>query len=114
VILVDDLSWADDSSLRFLAYLAERLDDLPVALVVAIRSGVPGTESQLVGHLWDVATAPPIRPAELTANAVEELLTELLPGHDVDASLAGAVVRQTGKPLPRRCRRRRHPRRRGP
>ena len=96
VILVDDLSWTDDSSLRFFAYLAERLDDLPVALVVAIRSGDPGTESQLVGHLWDVATAPPIRPAELTANAVEALLTDLLPEHDVDADLAGAVVHQTG------------------
>ena len=95
-ILVDDLSWADDSSLRFFAYLAERLDDLPLALVVSIRTGDPGAESQLVGHLWDVATAPPIRPAELTAHAVEALLTDLLPGHGVDASLAGAVVRQTG------------------
>ncbi len=95
-ILVDDLSWADDSSLRFFAYLAERLDDLPLALVVSIRTGDPGAESQLVGHLWDVATAPPIRPAELTAHAVEALLTDLLPAHGVDASLAGAVVRQTG------------------
>jgi DNA-binding CsgD family transcriptional regulator/tetratricopeptide (TPR) repeat protein len=96
VILVDDLPWADDSSLRFFAYLAERLDDAPVALVVALRSGDPGSESQLISHLWDVATAPPIRPGELTEHGVEMLLTDVLPGHDVDVSLANAVVRQTG------------------
>ena len=107
VILVDDLSWADDFSLRFLAYLAERLDDLPVALVVAIRSGDPGAESQLVSHLWDVATAPPIRPAELTANAVEELLADALP--DTTSTRVSPVTwcARRGKPLPRRGRRRR-------
>jgi DNA-binding CsgD family transcriptional regulator len=36
-ILVDDGHWADDQSLRFLAYLAARLDRLPIALVIALR-----------------------------------------------------------------------------
>ena len=44
-IIVDDVPWADDLSLRFLAYLAERLEDAPVALVVAIRSGDTGADS---------------------------------------------------------------------
>jgi hypothetical protein len=39
VLLVDDAEWADDPSLRLLAYLAQRIDELPVALVVATRSG---------------------------------------------------------------------------
>src|SRR6202022_717253 len=46
-ILVDDLPWADDFSLRFLAHIAERLDDLGVALVVTIRSGDPGASRRL-------------------------------------------------------------------
>jgi hypothetical protein len=41
-ILIDDLPWADECSLRFLVYLAERLDDLPVALIVTVRAGDPG------------------------------------------------------------------------
>ena len=96
VILVDDIPWADDFSLRFLAYLAERVDDVPVALVVSVRSGDPGAESQLVTHLWDAATSPPIRPADLTADAVEGLLAETLQCHDVEASLAPRVLRETG------------------
>ena len=95
-ILVDDLPWADDFSLRFLAHIAERLDDLGVALVVTIRSGDPGAESALINHLWNAATSPPIRPLELTEDAVRTLLGEALPAYDVDASLTGNVVRETG------------------
>ncbi len=43
-ILIDDLPWADPLSQRFFAYLAERIDDLPIALVVTIRSGDAGAD----------------------------------------------------------------------
>ena len=82
--------------MRFFAYLAERLDDMPVAVVVAVRSGDPGAESQLVSHLWDAATSPLIRPPELTEEAIHALLADALPGHDVDAGLARTVLRETG------------------
>ena len=95
-ILIDDLPWADECSLRFLGYLAERLDDVPVALVVTVRSGDPGAESPLVGHLWELATSPAIRPAALTEDGVEALLRDTLPGHAVSASLAQTVLGQTG------------------
>ena len=46
LMLVDDLQWCDGPSLRFLAYLATRLADLPVALssprAPANRSPTPG------------------------------------------------------------------------
>ena len=42
LIMVDDAHWADPSSLRALDYLARRLDELPVALVVAFRPDEPG------------------------------------------------------------------------
>jgi DNA-binding CsgD family transcriptional regulator len=95
-ILVDDMPWADDLSLRFFAYLAERLDDMPVALVVAVRSGDPGADSQLIGHVLDAATTPPIRPLELTDGAVHALLADVLKDHAVDAGLARTVLRETG------------------
>ena len=52
-ILVDDVLWADDFSLRYLAYLADRIDDIPAAMVVAIRHGDPGADSPLIAHLSD-------------------------------------------------------------
>ena len=39
LVVVDDAQWADRSSLRFLAYLVERLEGLRVTVVVAARSG---------------------------------------------------------------------------
>ena len=95
-ILVDDVPWADDFSLRYLAYIAERLDDAPVALVVAIRSGDPGADSQLVGYLWTAGSVPPIRPAELSESAVGELLVDLLPEHHIDTELVHTVFVDTG------------------
>jgi DNA-binding CsgD family transcriptional regulator len=95
-ILIDDIAWADDLSLRFFAYLDERLDDTPVALVIANRTGDPGAQSHLVTHLLDAATTPPIQPRALSGAAVEAVLAEALPGHEVDAELARSVVRDTG------------------
>ena len=48
LLVVDDAHWADRSSLLFLAYLARRLEDLPVALVLAVRTGEGAP-----GRSWD-------------------------------------------------------------
>ena len=45
LVCVDDLHWADTPSLRFVHYLARRLDGLRVALVAAARPPKPGTET---------------------------------------------------------------------
>src|SRR5687768_12959768 len=37
LISVDDLHWVDSASVKFLLYLARRLTDLPVVLVVSVR-----------------------------------------------------------------------------
>src|SRR5215510_14358513 len=37
LLVVDDGQWADAASLRYLAFLATRLEDLPAALIVATR-----------------------------------------------------------------------------
>ena len=41
LVAVDDAQWADEQSLRFLAHLALRIDELPIALLVAVRTGAP-------------------------------------------------------------------------
>jgi len=63
LITVDDAQWADQPSLRFLNYLARRVADLPIALVVATRPPPEGAQAL----------------AELTVSQyVERLLPEVL------------------------------------
>src|ERR1700738_1611710 len=76
-ILVDDLPWADDFSLRFLAHIAERLDDLGVALVVTIRCGDPSLTGNVVRETGGnpflvVAVADSIRAGESPGSATPE------------------------------------------
>jgi len=69
VLAVDDVHWADEASLRFLGYLARRLDGLPVLLVLAARTGEPGGDRPTVGALLDDPLATVLRPAPLSAAA---------------------------------------------
>ena len=50
VLGVDDLHWADRPSLRYLAYLARRLEGQPVLLAATLRTGEPDTDLALVGR----------------------------------------------------------------
>jgi len=48
LLVVDDVQWADGPSLRFVLYLARRLEGMPVALVVALRTGEPGAHEDVL------------------------------------------------------------------
>ncbi len=51
LLAVDDLHWVDGSSARALVYLARRISQMPIALVVALRPDEPGTPVQLLDEL---------------------------------------------------------------
>ena len=94
-MLVDDAQWADPGSLKFFAYLGERLEDLPIALLTAVRTDDPETHSDLVSALWESSAAPSIRPPELSRLAVGELLATGLECQ-VDDALIDTVHHETG------------------
>jgi DNA-binding CsgD family transcriptional regulator len=73
-LIVDDAHWGDELSLRFLNYLAARLADLPVAVVVGIRTGDPDPSSDLVARLLDEPGSISLRPRELSEAATAVLL----------------------------------------
>jgi DNA-binding CsgD family transcriptional regulator len=55
MLCVDDAQWCDPSSLAWLLYLARRLEDLSIVLVVAVRSGELKTQGGPLAGLADSA-----------------------------------------------------------
>ena len=92
---MDDAHWADESSLRFLAYLARRAESLPVALLVGARPEEdPGAGGPLSELRADPATDV-LEPAPLDAAGVQRVLVERSDGM-VDAAFARACHEATG------------------
>ncbi len=74
VLLIDDAQWADRTSLRFLLHLVGHLDELDLSLVVAVRTGEPGSPDDLLGRLRARPGARLLRPAALSASAVSQFV----------------------------------------
>lgn len=91
-LLVDDAHWADAASLRFLLYLARRLDGLPVLLVVGCRPPTPG--DPLLDSLLGMPRAELLEPAALSPEGGHVLLQSLLP--NMDRELLDACQHATG------------------
>ena len=77
VLIVDDVQWADDPSLRFLLYLVRRLDDLPVAVLLAMRSG---EEGELLPGLLAAPGARLVAPKHLTEAGSARLVAAAFDG----------------------------------
>jgi ATP/maltotriose-dependent transcriptional regulator MalT len=77
LMVVDDLHWADQASLRFLLYLAGRLAGLPVALVLSWRAAEPGAGAgaDRLTRLEQIAAGSVVSLAPLSQRAVRTLLT---------------------------------------
>jgi DNA-binding NarL/FixJ family response regulator len=92
LLVVDDAHWADRSSLLFLAYLARRLEDLSVALVLAVRTGerAPGAELRQLASQSRVLTLPPLSQAAVGKLAADRL------GRAVSPAFASACEEVTG------------------
>ena len=97
VVFIDDAHWADALSLRFLDYLAARLEGLPVALVVAARPAEPA-EREPVGLLAGLRARARwrlVRLGPLGFDAAGALVEERF-GDVPDRGLVAACVRATG------------------
>ena len=94
VLVLDDAQWADRLSLAFMAYLAVRLEDLPVVLALGVRSGVPGTPEDVLAALRDTEGATLLAPAGLSDDAVGRLVRAELPG--AEPEFVSACARVTG------------------
>ena len=74
LLAIDDAHWSDTPSLKFVHYLARRLDELPVMIVLAARSTYPEAPVQLVEAIRGEPVARTLRPGALSEPAARELI----------------------------------------
>ncbi len=93
VLCIDDLQWADPETVRFLGYLAPRLDGLPLAVVASVRS-----QSNVTADMARLLAAPEaitLRPGPLSVEATAVLCEREL-GAAVAPDFATACHGATG------------------
>jgi DNA-binding CsgD family transcriptional regulator/tetratricopeptide (TPR) repeat protein len=93
-MVIDDAHWADASSLRFLAFLLTRLDELPMGLLVATRPREAGTDADLLAAVMTDHSAEVVRIPPLTRGAVAHLVETTL-GADPDPAFVEACLGAT-------------------
>jgi predicted ATPase len=93
-LVVDDAHWADELSLRFVVYLAARLEDLRIAMVAARRPGEGGLEGPLLAQLAAEPAARVVRPGPLSEAATRQFVAARAPG--AEPAFAAACHHATG------------------
>ncbi|HXX49264.1 MAG TPA: AAA family ATPase, partial [Myxococcota bacterium] len=95
LVVVDDLQWADEGSVRWLLYLADRLDRLALAPVLSWRVGEGRVSEHHLARLEQSAGTGVLSPAPLSARAVRELLEDSFHDH-LDERFVDACHAATG------------------
>jgi predicted ATPase len=77
LLVVDDLQWCDAASLRWLAYLVRRIEDLPLLIVMSAHPEEPGAPAALLAEATSGARF--LRPAPLGPASVAVMVRERSP-----------------------------------
>jgi DNA-binding CsgD family transcriptional regulator len=99
VLIVDDLHWVDEPSLRLVGYLARRVADLGVLLAVALRPAEPRAPQAVLHTVLSAPGARLLEPAPLSPAATAAVVEELLPTTPNPAFTAACTEVTGGNPL---------------
>jgi DNA-binding CsgD family transcriptional regulator len=94
-LMVDDAHWADGASLRFLAFLLPRLEELGIVVLLGARPGEAGPSQELLAALTMDPATEVVTLAPLTIEAVSRLVAAGL-GAEPDPAFAAACREATG------------------
>jgi len=97
LIAVDDAHWADAASLRWMAYLAPRLEGLPVALVVALRPVATGLAEPPLAAVREAGTI--VHPRPLSDAAVAGIAHGVLGATATDSLCRSVYAASGGNPF---------------
>lgn len=94
LVVVDDVQWVDEPSLRWLAYVARRLDAAPVSVAVTARTGA-GADRAALDALLAHEPGTRLTPEPLAATEVAAVLEAQL-GRAPDRAFTDACRERTG------------------
>ena len=95
LIAVDDVQWCDDATVRWLLYLARRLEQLPIAVLAAVRQGEPSAADAPLQLISAEPACELLELARLSEPGTVALL-ERVSGLPVDADFGRACHEWTG------------------
>ena len=98
-LFVDDAHWADEQSLRFLAYLQARIDEIPACLVVAMRPGEIEAAPDALTQLIEREPQAVVRPKPLSPEAIAALVRARLGAETADEVCFECARTTRGNPL---------------
>ena len=93
------MQWCDTSSLRFLGYLARRLEGLPVLVVATWRTGEQYVDDELLHELTLAPEAVSVHPAPLSADGHRARWCATGSSGADDAFVAACFRTTSGNPL---------------
>jgi DNA-binding CsgD family transcriptional regulator len=99
LIAVDDAHWGDLESLRFLHYLAGRLEEAPVLLALTARPTAPDAHGELIAAISSDPAADIVRPGPLSDTAVSALVKSALGSHADDEFCKACHHASSGNPF---------------
>lgn len=100
LIVVEDLQWADDGSLDFVAYLRSHLEGLPIGLILSWRTGSDGRQRRRILQQLELQAKRVLRLGRLTKAETKALLRYLVGNTDGLESFASWLWLETeGNPL---------------
>lgn len=94
LLVVDEMQWADVSSLQLLDLLSARIGSLPAVLLVALRTGEPTPSPEVVNRVTSRAERLDLAP--LSVAGVEQLRREARSSLGAAALSAEELHRRTG------------------
>ena len=94
-LVVDDAHWADGASLRFLAFLLPRLEELHVAVLLAARPAEAGESRELLAALTMDSATEVVTVGPLTTRGVATMMAVAL-GVEPEPEFAAACWEATG------------------
>jgi AAA ATPase domain len=97
VLILEDLQWADESTLSLLIHLANRVAHLPVVIIGTYRSGYSENNPALVRTLEELIRMGirPLKLAGLSKDATAQMLRGLSQRQDVPDSLVSLIFEES-------------------
>ena len=94
VLLIDDLQWTDEVTIKLIQRLGEEIEELPLAILVGLRTGEPLSED-FGAALRQIEELQELSPSPLRPDAVSALVRDRL-GADTSKELCDACSAASG------------------